>query len=328
MSTAANDRRATFMEVRRLELFHGLNDDDVAGLVQLAERVSLLPGQLLFEQGDLDSDFFAVLLGRLEVARPTPVGAQVTARLERGQVVGEVAFCDGLPHAATVTAETASELVRFPAAVVRELIASDVRFGVALLRMLAHSLNWKIRQAGSFMSQIVAPAGTPPAPVPAGTGDRVGLGPDAKLAALRELGLTGREVDVLAGTMRAETYPPGAFIAIEGDIGNFLYLLVDGHVRVSRRFAPAGEEALAVLGRGELFGEPSLIGAQPVSADLRSDSSGCTVLSINRRRLEALLRDRPRLGAELLALYCRILCCRIRSLTESLVAWRVMAGNW
>lgn len=59
----------------------------------------------------------------------------------------------------------------------------------------------------------------------------------------------------------------GAFIFREGEIGDKLFLILEGKVRILRTVPGMGDEALAVLGPGEAFGEMSLIDYFPRSAD-------------------------------------------------------------
>lgn len=323
-----NPLRPRGLHLRHLGLLGRLSDDHLETLAQVAAPVHLEPGQRLFEEGARDHDLYVVCGGRLEATRATAVGAQPLARFSPGDLVGEVAFCDGLPHAGAAIAADAADLIRFPAPAIQEVLAHDPRFAVALFQVLTHALAAKLRQATAHMGEIIPGFDGGPAPVAAAPGTRVTLGPAAKLAVLRQLGLLAAETDLLAATMRAESYPPGAVIAAEGEVGDILFVVGDGKVRISRRLAGGGEEALAILGRGEAFGEPGMLGAQPLSSDARAHDAGCTVLSIHRRRLEAALNEWPEVGREFLAQYCRVLCGRLRALVDALAAWRTMAAHW
>ena len=96
---------------------------------------------------------------------------------------------------------------------------------------------------------------------------------------------------------------------------------------ISRMVPGMGEECLAILGRGEVFGELALVDDQPRSADARAHAGPCTVFSINRGLLEEVLSMDPDAAVQFLNLLCRLLCRRLRAMNERLVAWRVMGSH-
>jgi CRP-like cAMP-binding protein len=148
-----------------------------------------------------------------------------------------------------------------------------------------------------------------------------------KLDILRSHGLSAQELRLLATYSAEEHFPPNAMIFAEGESGETLHIVVDGSVRISRMVPGMGEECLAILGRGEVFGEMALIDGQPRSADARAHRQGCTVFSISRSLLEEVLSMDPDAAVQFLGLLCRLLCRRIRAMNERLVAWRVMASH-
>jgi CRP-like cAMP-binding protein len=88
-----------------------------------------------------------------------------------------------------------------------------------------------------------------------------------------------------------------------------------------------GEECLAILERGDVFGEMALIDDHPRSADARAHTNGCTVFSISRSLLEEVLSMDPDAAVQFLTSLCRLLCRRLRAMNERLAAWRVMASH-
>ncbi len=98
----------------------------------------------------------------------------------------------------------------------------------------------------------------------------------------------------------------------EGDRGDALYLVVEGSVRVER-----GGRTLAVLGVRDVFGEMSLLDADPRSATAVAASS-LTLLRIGRDEFTAVLRERPEVAAGVL----RVLSRRLRAANLSADATR------
>lgn len=319
------DPHRAFAEMRALGAFRSFSDDQLAGLALIAERTSLYPAQVLFEEQDTGDDLYLLVVGDVEVVRATAVGEQVLARLRSGTLLGEASFLDGGPRAGTVVAWFESDLLRFPARELRHLCEDDPGFALALMRALWRSLADRIRQANGQMASIMVAEGVRQE-AQAVEGDRLSLQPEAKLEVLREQGLGASQLDALAHTLRSEHFSPGAFIFTEGQPGRALYIVAEGRVRVSRRFPGMGEEAIAILRRGDVFGEMALIDGQPRSADARSGDEGCTVLSVNRARLDEVLRREPLAGTQFLGHLCKVLCRRLRAMNDMLVAWRTMAG--
>ncbi len=67
-------------------------------------------------------------------------------------------------------------------------------------------------------------------------------------------------------TMREETFSAGTVIFNENTRGERLYLILDGRVKISKITKYGEETLLAVIGKGEFFGEMELVEDQPRSA--------------------------------------------------------------
>ena len=68
-------------------------------------------------------------------------------------------------------------------------------------------------------------------------------------------GLKPQAIELIAKVSSEESHALGTKIFQHGDAGDKLYLILEGKVRISREVPGMGEEALAVLGPGEAFGE-------------------------------------------------------------------------
>jgi len=124
-------------------------------------------------------------------------------------------------------------------------------------------------------------------------------------------GLTPEGIDEVAAIATEKRQKRGESIFREGEPGDKLYLIIEGKVRISRTVPGIGEEALAVLGPGEAFGEMSLIDDFPRSADALVHES-CRLLEISREDMEDLLFLHKDLAYEILWNFVRILSVRLR----------------
>ena len=121
----------------------------------------------------------------------------------------------------------------------------------------------------------------------------------------------------IASICAEESYRLGDVIFKEGQIGDKLYLILEGKVRISREVAGMGEEALAVLGAGAAFGEMSLIDDFPRSADARVHER-CRLLVLTKNALEDLLFLDKDLAYEILWNFVKILSARLRETNDKM----------
>ena len=315
------------LELRRFKAFRHFSDANLVQLAQAGRREAFRHAQVMSREDQEDRDVFVVLEGKLQACRRSPVGSQVLATLGIGEIAGEISFIDHKLRSSTLIGVEAGIVLRLPAAELDRMATADDDLGVGLLWCFWHSLAAKVRSTNAAMVDVVAPGATVRRSAPGQPGERVYLDQGAKLDLLSEQGLSAGELRLLATYSQEEAFLPESLIFSEGERGDRLYIVADGQVRISRRFQGMGEEALTILGRGEVFGEMALIDDQPRSADARAHTHGCTVLTVDRQRLEEVLEMDPDAARQFLASLCTILCRRVRAINERLVAWRVMAGH-
>lgn len=136
--------------------------------------------------------------------------------------------------------------------------------------------------------------------------------------------LSDAELAEVADVCKEETFVSGEYIFREGESGNRLYLITDGEVRISRVVPGSGEEALAVLKTGALFGEMAVFDRSERSTDAISNG-GTTVLTISRPDFEMLLDFNHELALKVLWSVTRLLSARLRSTNDSLRSFLAMS---
>jgi CRP-like cAMP-binding protein len=136
---------------------------------------------------------------------------------------------------------------------------------------------------------------TPPA-----AGAVSGTGPVADALAATPL-FSGIPPEALAKTERyweAVTFPAGETILRKGTPGQAFYVVLEGTVEIVQRDEAGGETILALLQRGECFGEMSLITGNPVSATARARDA-VTALRVSREYFPLLMAALPALNFKL-----------------------------
>jgi len=318
-------------ELRAMGLFRHFSDDQLIQLAQLVEPRTFEHAEVVFREDDGGRDLYVVRRGTIHITRRTAVGTQILTTLGYGSLFGEVSWLDRSPRSATAFGVGTGSAFVVPADALEKATQENRELAVGLLWSFWQTLAAKVRSANSQMSELLRVPDGSMRPVReaagASAGHRVHLSEQAKVALLREQGLSAQELRLLATYSTEEEFPPDALVFAEGEPGNGLYIVVDGAVRISRMVPGMGEECLSILGRGEVFGEMALIDEQPRSADARAHVDGATVFSISRALLEEVLSMDPDAAVQFLTLLCRLLCRRLRAMNERLVAWRVMASH-
>jgi CRP/FNR family cyclic AMP-dependent transcriptional regulator len=136
--------------------------------------------------------------------------------------------------------------------------------------------------------------------------------------------LDDAELGEVADVCRVEEFVSGEYIFREGEHGNRLYLIVEGDVRISRDVPGSGEEALAILKPGALFGEMAVFDRSERSTHAISNG-GTKVLTITRPDFEMLLDFNRELAYKVLWSVTRLLSGRLRQTNDSLRSFLAMS---
>jgi CRP-like cAMP-binding protein len=115
-------------------------------------------------------------------------------------------------------------------------------------------------------------------------------------------GLDAQGAAAFAAVAVEVEFPPERAIAREGEIGSGLFIIVEGRVRVVR-----DGHTVTHLGRGEFFGELSVLDGAPRNATVTAEQL-TTCLAVATWDAEQVLRDQP--GVALAVL--RVLAGRLR----------------
>ena len=133
-------------------------------------------------------------------------------------------------------------------------------------------------------------------------------------------GLTQAQLQKIASIASERRYDGSASIFKEGDVGQEMYVIASGKVRISKMIPGAGEEALAILEPGHYFGEMAVIEDTPRSADAIAHIP-CTLWVIDREKLDQLMFTDKDLAYVLLWTFVRTLSERLRETNEKLRAF-------
>lgn len=327
------EKRENFIHVagqlRSLEIFRHMRDEQVFRLARFVRLVEIAEGEYLFRDGERSMDFYVVHDGGIEVRKETPWGPLVLAAITPGQILGEMNFIDRMQRSTDAVATQHTTFWSFSFSALDQMMDDEKEIAVALHWAFWGSLAEKVRSANEQLKSFFADEerkGGPGRPEITPAAEEIKIQSTEKVNLFRERGLSATEMKLLATFSTEERFRADTTIFREGDAGDKLYIILEGRIRISKFIPGVGEEALAVLDRGDFFGEMALIDDKPRSADARAHERDATVLSIDRATLNEILSMDPHASLQFLNLLCRLISRRLREINDKIVQWKYMAG--
>src|SRR5437762_4011056 len=261
-------------ELRKLEVFQHMKDEQIFRLSRFARIERFEPGDYVFKEEDRSMDFYIVRDGRIEVRKDTPFGPQVLGVLMPDHIFGEMNFIDRTHRSSDGVAIDPSAAYTFSFSALDQMMDEDKEIAVGLHWAFWRSLAEKVRDANEQLKlffQEDAKKGAGRKRVDAKREmQQITVKSEDKVDLFKERGLSAAEMKLLATFSTEERFREGSMIFREGEKGDKLYIVLDGRVRISKFIPGVGEEALAVLDRGDFFGEMALIDEDRKSTRLNS----------------------------------------------------------
>lgn len=315
--------------LRALNRLSHFSDEQLFLLTRVAREELYARGTALLEQGTASTDLYLIESGEVGVRRVTPYGTYPLASVGTGELLGEVNFISRDQRSAEVHALKPTRVVRLSGPGLDRLTAESPDVGVHLYWTLWHSLARRLRATNEQLKDFLPPDSRPPRAAKRREGfaevERMDIGDKIRL--FREGGISSEEIRGLAAFAQERRYPPGAHLFHEGDEGNEMFVVADGRVRISKFIPGGGEEALAILERGDFFGEMALVDGQPRSADARAHAGPVSVLALSQAAVHEILGMDPRVSIDFLRLLCRLMAKRLREIDEKVTTWRIIASQ-
>jgi len=94
-------------------------------------------------------------------------------------------------------------------------------------------------------------------------------------------------------------YPKNSMIILEEEMGDVVFIVMSGTVKITRVNDEGKEVILAMLGSGEVFGEMAILDGESRSANALSQEN-CEVITINREDFLNLLKTNNRVSLNLM----------------------------
>jgi CRP-like cAMP-binding protein len=128
------------------------------------------------------------------------------------------------------------------------------------------------------------------------------------------------DVDLLAGYMRIYHAQPGQIIIREGDIGDYMLMMIRGEVDIYKQNLMDEKQLMTSVVPGMTLGEMSMIDGEPRFATcvaLKETTFGV----LTREDMGKIILERPSLGAKILIKLVTMLSQRLRHTSATLLQY-------
>ncbi len=330
---AAGNKIDLAARLRRMALWASLTDEQIFTLTRAVSEEVHEAGGMLFEYRDQGRDLYLLEEGRIAVQRPTHYGTFTLGEIPPAGLVGEVNYITLRERSADAVVVEPARLLRFDAGELDRFTDDDPDLAVQVYWTFWRSLAKKLRSTNEQLRGFFADdAGAENVLAlrkaeEAQGGRRIKVEPSDKIRLFKEQGLSRSELMTLATFSTEKRFEGGSYLFQEGDEGGEMYVILDGRARISKFIPGGGEEALAILDRGDFFGEMSLIDDEPRSADARAHGGPLTVLALDQPTVREVLSMDSQASLEFLQLLCRLIAHRLREIDEKVIGWKILSGS-
>ena len=111
--------------------------------------------------------------------------------------------------------------------------------------------------------------------------------------------LSESELNSIQEICKTRKYPKNSMIILEEEMGDVVFIVMSGTVKITRVNDEGKEVILAMLGSGEVFGEMAILDGESRSANALSQEN-CEVVTINREDFLNLLKTNNKVSLNLM----------------------------
>ena len=141
--------------LNEIPLFQGITQDQMIDVLRMLRPISFQPGELIFREGDVGLAAFVIQSGAVEIFIQAQPSAVVVARLQEGEIFGELALIDGSTRSAGARAITACDILCIEKKEFDYLRSQLRPVAFHLLRRFSDELCARIRDTNEQIDQIL-----------------------------------------------------------------------------------------------------------------------------------------------------------------------------
>jgi len=130
----------------KVRIFNGLEPEEVGNILQNGHTLEFHAGQTIFHEGNLGSNLFVVLSGKIAIYNKD----RKIADCGVGDAFGEMAILNHKPRNATAVAVTESRLFTLDEPQINRIL--ERRVAVKILLNIIHVLSERLEEANSWIA--------------------------------------------------------------------------------------------------------------------------------------------------------------------------------
>jgi CRP-like cAMP-binding protein len=111
--------------------------------------------------------------------------------------------------------------------------------------------------------------------------------------------LSDSELDNIKTLCQTRKYPKNSMIILEEEMGDVVFIVMSGTVKITRVNDEGKEVILAMLGSGEVFGEMAILDGESRSANALAQEN-CEVVTINREEFLNIIKTNNKVALNLM----------------------------
>jgi len=129
--------------------------------------------------------------------------------------------------------------------------------------------------------------------------------------------LEPEELELFVDKAQYSDLAPNSVIIREDDTGEYLYLILSGKVRVTKKTFEGIEQILGILKMGDFFGEMVLLDRRSRSASVYSHTR-VELAKIQHSKVSCILNENPRIGLKVFHAFSEVVSLRLRNANDKL----------
>ena len=143
------DRLAKYRRyAEKIPIFDGLTPEEVEYILHHGQQLYFREGQTIFHQGQLGSNLFVVLSGKIMIYEHN----EPIAKLHVGDAFGEMAVLNQRPRSATAAALTEVRVFTLRESEINDIL--EKRVAVRVLLNIIHMLSERLEQANTNVAEL------------------------------------------------------------------------------------------------------------------------------------------------------------------------------
>ncbi|AGC43567.1 cyclic nucleotide-binding domain-containing protein [Myxococcus stipitatus DSM 14675] len=143
--------------LRKVALFEGLTQGQLAKVAQLGHTRDYPAGAFLFREGEAGQEMFVIAQGKVRISKSVPgIGEEALAILEPGQYFGEMAVIEDSPRSADAIAHVSCSVWAIERSKLDQLMFTDKDLAYVLLWTFVRTLSERLRETNDKIKAFFA----------------------------------------------------------------------------------------------------------------------------------------------------------------------------